>query len=267
MGQSKTDYSAFDHPDILAFLFHPRPEDFSAPLPENAESVVIPVSGGEQIGACFHRAGQDAPTILFFHGNGEIVADYNDIAPLYNQIGLNFFPVDYRGYGRSTGRPSVSAMMNDCRDVFDFIGKWLETNGYPGPLIVMGRSLGSACALELAAACPDKIDALIIESGFAYALPLLRLLGIPVESLNLQEEDGFRNIDKIRPFTKPALIIHAQYDHIIPFSDGQALYDACQSEYKRMLEIKGADHNSIFFNGMEDYLQAVRKLAVSLSTG
>jgi hypothetical protein len=125
----------------------------------------------------------------------------------------------------------------------------------------MGRSLGSASALELAAAQGSRIDGLIIESGFAYAEPLLRLLGVDAGRLGFQEENGFRNVDKIRQFNKPSLIIHAEFDHIIPFADGQALYDASPAEDKTLLMIPGANHNDIFMQGLQEYLAAVKKLA------
>ena len=99
-----------------------------------------------------------------------------------------------------------------------------------------------------------------MESGFAYAGPLLRLLGIDIKALGLSEEEGFRNIDKIRTFAKPTLIIHAEYDHIIPFSDGQALYDASPATDKEMLKIPGANHNDIFLRGIEAYVKSVQAL-------
>ena len=54
--------------------------------------------------------GEERPTILFFYGNGETAADYDNIAPIYNQVGLNFFVADYRGYGQSGGSPSFCSM-------------------------------------------------------------------------------------------------------------------------------------------------------------
>ena len=122
----------------------------------------------------------------------------------------------------------------------------------------MGRSLGSASVLELAATCGESVDGLIVESGFAYAAPLLQLLGIDLKALGFKEEKGFRNIDKIRNFDKPTLIIHAEFDHIIPFSDGEALYDACPSPNKTFLKIPGANHNDIFMRGLQQYLAAVK---------
>jgi hypothetical protein len=206
-------------------------------------------------------AGDGFPNILFFHGNGEIVSDYDDLGPLYNQMGLNFMVVDYRGYGDSTGTPTVSAMMQDCHTIFRFAEKWLGENGFTGPLLVMGRSLGSASALELAAHYPGRISGLIIESGFAFAAPLLRLLGAPGEVAMQAESVGFRHTDIIRGFTGPTLIIHAEYDHIIPFSDGQALFDASGAEEKRLLKIPGANHNDIFARALTEYLTAVSEMA------
>ena len=269
---SKIDYSVLDRPEVLMFLFHPRPEPRSRKTPELGPAELIPgrkdhliaVEENVVIGARFHMAEKSGCNILFFHGNGEIVADYDDFAPIFNQMGINFLAADYRGYGQSTGKPTVTGMMRDCHVIFDYVQNWLQKNNYPGPLIAMGRSLGSASVLELSFHYQDRLDALIVESGFAYAGPLLQLLGIDPQSLGFKEEAGFRNIDKIEQFEKPTLIIHAELDHIIPFSDGKALFEASPSKNKTMLAIPGANHNDIFMRGMNDYMAALRQLTDSL---
>ncbi|MCP3950870.1 MAG: alpha/beta hydrolase [Desulfobacterales bacterium] len=260
MNPAKADYTALDHPEVLAFLFHPRKELAGQAATDSAGNVFIPVADDISVGGRFHMAHLEGPNILFFHGNGEIVADYDDLGPVYNQMGINFLAVDYRGYGRSSGQPTVTNMMQDCHTVFDFARNWLQDNRYQGPLLVMGRSLGSASALELAWQHPAQMDALVIESGFAHAGPLLQLLGINLAAIGFDETQGFGHIDKMKTFKKPTLIIHAEYDHIIPFSDGQALFDACPSPAKSFLKIAGANHNDIFMRGMADYLAAIKKL-------
>jgi fermentation-respiration switch protein FrsA (DUF1100 family) len=105
------------------------------------------------------------------------------------------------------------------------------------------------------------MSGLIIESGFAYAGPLLRLLGINPEAIGFKEEKGFRNLAKIKTWDKPALIIHAEHDQIIPFAEGQALYEACPSSEKTLLKIPFADHNDIFARGLREYLREVEALA------
>ncbi len=260
---SKIDYSHLDHREILMFLFHPRPEMGVQPM-ENAHDVMIPVEEEVAVGGRFFIAGPHSPNILFFHGNGEIVGDYQDLGEAYTRLGINFLPVDYRGYGRSSGQPTITAMMRDSHVIFDYATGWLKENGHDGPFIVMGRSLGSSSALELVSCYGREIDGLIIESGFAYAEPLLELLGINIKAMGISEEKGFRNIDKIRTFGKPALIIHAERDHIIPFSDGQALHDACPSQDKRLLMIPGANHNDILLRGLHEYMAAVAELVGKL---
>ena len=79
------------------------------------------------------------------------------------------------------------------------------------------------------------------------------------------EESGFRNIDKIKKFNKPTLIIHAEFDHIIPYSEGQSLFDASAAKDKKLLQIPGANHNDIFARGLSAYLTAIQNLVESLS--
>ncbi|MCP4021906.1 MAG: alpha/beta hydrolase [Desulfobacteraceae bacterium] len=255
-------YSILDQPLVLAHLFHPRREDSYRPLSDNRDDLMISVDETEKIGASFHHADNLGPVILFFHGNGEIVSDYDDIGILFARMGINFCVADYRGYGSSTGHPTVSSMMSDCRTIYLFLKAYLEKKSYTGPVCIMGRSLGSAPALELAATYPEAFKTLIIESGFAYAGPLLRTIGVSPEAIGFEENLGFENIDKIKLVTKPSLIIHAQFDHIIPFSDGQALYDASPSKEKQLLEVKDANHNDIFLRGMDSYLFAVKNVCL-----
>ncbi len=228
MKSSKADYAALDRTEVLACLFHPREEYAGHAAAVSAREVLIPVADDVVVGGRFHMAHPEGPNILFFHGNGEIVADYDDQGPVYNQMGINFLPVDYRGYGRSSGRPTVTAMMQDCHTIFDFTRHWLRDNRYRGPLVVMGRSLGSASAIELAWQNPGQMDALVIESGFAFAGPLLQLLGVNLAAIGFEEIKGFGHIDKI------------------------------------FLKIPGANHNDIFMRGMTDYLSAIKSLAESL---
>jgi pimeloyl-ACP methyl ester carboxylesterase len=256
-----SDYSHLDSPEILVRIFHPRPEYESIARVPNAIDVLIPVENNILVAGRFHITDKSGPNILFFHGNGEIVSDYDDLGPLYNRMGINFLVMDYRGYGRSAGRPTVSNMMRDCHAILEFTNRWLEENGYGGAFIVMGRSLGSASALELITHHKDLINGLVLESSFAHTVPFLELLGINTSKIGFREEKGFRNLEKIQTWNKATLIIHAEYDHIFPFSEGQALYGACLSPCKTLLRIPGANHNDIFMRGLEPYMKAIKALS------
>jgi hypothetical protein len=256
---SRIDYSALDRLEPVRYLFYPRP-DYS-PQRTESEHVLIPVEQDVAIDSAFYIWDNAAPIILFFHGNGEIVSDYDQVSELYARAGLNFIIADYRGYGRSTGTPSITGMMRDCHTIYEFVRSRLRDKGCSGPFIVMGRSLGSASALEILAGHGDTVDGLIIESGFAQTQTLLDLIGIKMKNVNLTEEDGFRNLDKIRTFGKPTLIIHAEHDHLLPFSEGQLLYESSPAQEKKLLKIAGADHNDILERDTESYMKAIRSLA------
>jgi fermentation-respiration switch protein FrsA (DUF1100 family) len=83
--------------------------------------------------------------------------------------------------------------------------------------------------------------------------------------MGIREEEGLRNIDKVRKFYKPVRFIHAEYDHIIPFSDAQALFDACPARDKKLLKIPGADHNTIFYHGLNEHMNTIKDLVQTLT--
>lgn len=266
MQSGNDNFSVLDDPRVLAYLFHPRHEPGYRPRCEERQDMMIPVGREVQISASFHFREKQAPVLLFFHGNGEIVSDYDDIGMLFNQSGLNFFVVDYRAYGRSTGTPTVSRMMRDCHAIADFVKQFMADNHLTGPLCVMGRSLGSASAIELASKRPSDFKCLIVESGFALIGPLLETLGLKPEMIGFARGQVTENIDKIKQVTIPCLIIHARFDHIIPYSDAMDLFETCASEKKGMLEIKDANHNDIFFKGRARYLEQVGNICLAHSS-
>ena len=260
------DYNVLDTHEVLGALFHPRKTAGPRQDTPAFKELLIPVDADTAIGACFHTPHAAGPAILFFHGNGEVAPDYDDIGPLFGRLGINFIVVDYRGYGCSSGRPTVSSMMTDCHRILDFIIDWLADNGFDGPRIVMGRSLGSAPAIELSMRHADRIDGLVVESGFAWAGPLLRLLGVDPDRIGFDESKGFANVDKIKKVTMPTAIIHAEFDHIIPYSDGEALHAACSAVDKTLVKIPGANHNDIFMRGLDRYLETISNLARKLDS-
>jgi len=265
MTETSYDYSKLDQPEVLRILFHPRRETGKAHTPPNAVDNGITVDEGVRIHTRFHLSGKEEPNILFFHGNGEIVSDYDTIGPYYTKAGMNFLAADYRGYGRSSGTPTVSSMLEDSHRILGEVREWLAAAGYTGPLLIMGRSLGSAAALELAASHADDIAGLIIESGFATTLPLLMTLGVDVAGLGITEEDGFRNVRKISSFTKPTLFIHGQYDEIIPVNAAAILQAQSPARNKELQIVPGASHNTIISSTGELYFTVIKRFCNKIS--
>lgn len=251
--------SVLDREDVLNVLFYPRPE-FGPITPESEITPVrISIDSDVAVGAHLHWAGEGGPLILFFHGNGEIACDYADIGSLYRGMGISFLATDYRGYGTSDGRPTSAALLDDAARVFEQVPNILSKQDLkPGPIFVMGRSIGSAAAIHIAAAAQDGIAGLILDSPFALTFELIRRLGGPIDLADADEADGFGSLDKISKVTAPTLIIHGELDRIIPIADAVALHDASAATDKRLVRIPNAGHNDLFFIGNEAYLTAIR---------
>jgi hypothetical protein len=252
------DYSKIDRPEINDVLFYPRHEPVCITGNNHTKTIMIPLTSGEVISGIWAQADNPRGCILQFHGNGELACEYLDVAGIFVQLHVSFICVDYRGYGHSSGKPTATTLIEDSHDIFRYVQERLLQKNES--LLVMGRSLGSAAALEIAAAYGKEINGLIIESGFAETMPLLRTLGADTTSLKIKEEDGFANIEKIKCFTNPLLIIHAREDVLITLDQGEKLFAVSGSEHKKFLKIPDAGHNDVFFTGMKNYLAAVNEL-------
>lgn len=248
--------SILDLPEIINFLFYPRKET-AWDMPEYAEQFDVTTRDGVRINARFYLSAPDNPHILFFHGNGEIAQDYDDIGRIFQEFNISFLVADYRGYGRSEGHPSVTSMMSDAHEILDALKDWLNKKNRKGPLWAMGRSLGSAPAIELAASYPEKLKGLIVESGFAETISLLKRLGINTGTLEFKKDQVFSNAAKIKNFSGPTLIIHAQYDQIIPFSHGEELFRSSTAEIKKIHMVPDADHNTILMKAGMSYFELI----------
>jgi hypothetical protein len=247
-----------DRTEITQLLFHPIQVARKTP-PAGAIDIDIPVADGVTIGCRLHSHATTSPTLIFFHGNGEIIPDYDEIGPMYVREGLNFLVAEYRGYGWSTGKSQASTLLPDSNAVFLALREWLQDRGYTGVLFVMGRSLGSASAIDVAVNHGEAISGLIIESGFAKTLPLAKVLGVDLAQMGISEEQTFNNNDKIAKFTKPTFILHGQYDQLIPLWQAEALHAASGAKSKELQIVPGADHNTLIAVAGPLYFQVIRK--------
>jgi len=148
-------------------------------------------------------------------------------------------------------------MISDARAVFQNYMNFLEERSLTGPIFIMGRSIGSAPALELAAMHHDEIAGLIIESGFAHTYRLMVNLGVDPDLLDPSRESLISNLEKVKLVKSPLLVIHGEMDEIIPLSDGMDLYNCASSVSREILIIPGAGHNTLMLYGLEEYLNAV----------
>ncbi|MCX8117904.1 MAG: alpha/beta hydrolase [Desulfobacterota bacterium] len=248
------DYTLLDHPLLLSFIFYPRKE--VTPCPANGFDLMVPVGPSVSVACRFYLGRPEWPSILFFHGNGEVASDYDGTAFFYHQKGTNLIVADYRGYGASTGTPTLTDLVSDAPKILEAVREELrKRNAHPG-LYVMGRSLGSISAIELAYRHQDSFRGMLIESGFTSVVRIIRHLGIPAPLSPLEEIDR-ACVGMIEQIRLPTLILHGQNDTLVPFEEAEDLYRHLGSEKKELLMIPGATHNDILIVGLKRYFDAI----------
>ena len=249
------DYAMLDRAGASELIFYPRPD--YEPAPPGASDHLIEVAAGVAIAARWYAFDASYPTILYFHGNGEIASDHDSIAPLYRDAGANLFVAEFRGYGRSNGRPAFAHLVADAHPVAERFHMLLDGGGFSQRRFIMGRSLGSHPALELAARAPGRFRGLIVESGAAGLRRMLERFGLNAEEGPAAELVAAHEA-KIRSIGLPLLVIHGEYDELIPLEHALELYDLLAAVERELVVIPGAGHNDLLWGGRRQYFEAIR---------
>jgi alpha-beta hydrolase superfamily lysophospholipase len=250
------DYSVFDHPFFLRFIFYPRKD--STPCPEHAFDLSVEVGEKVSVFCRFYTGHPQWPWILFFHGNGEVVCDYDEISPFYHQKGINLVVADYRGYGASSGTPTLSDLLQDAHTIYKRVREELTQKNLRKDLWVMGRSLGSIYALELAYHYQKEMKGLLIESGFPSIVRIMMHLGIPFQERGLEKIDQ-ECLERIQKIFLPSLILHGEKDGLVPLQNAKDIYQHLGTREKELLVIPSATHNDIMIVGLKTYFNAIQR--------
>ncbi len=193
-------------------------------------------------------AKEPVASLLFCHGNGGNISYRIDSLKQFHSIHLNTFIFDYRGYGKSEGRLSEAGTYLDAQAAF----QWLENHTPQLPLVIFGRSLGAAIAIDVAT--KTNASALICESAFT-SVPAIGRELFPFLPVRLLCTIHYDALSKIKTVVIPVLIIHSPTDEIIPFHHSRELYEAV-SRPKQFLEIQGG-HNDGFLLSETEYLASI----------
>jgi pimeloyl-ACP methyl ester carboxylesterase len=193
---------------------------------------------GETIVLWHAEAKPGMPTILFFHGNGGEVSDRHDRMAFYQGQGFGALFVSYRGYGASTGKISEQGFITDALAAHDFL---LARGVAPEEIAVVGESLGSGVAVQLAALRP--VAALVLEAPFTAAVDVAAEV-YPWLPVRLLMKDQFRSRDVIGKVKVPLLIVHGDADRVIPVAQGRRLFEMA-NEPKELVIFPGDGHDAI----------------------
>lgn len=236
------------------FVYRPLRDVFYTPadLGLDFEKVALRTTDGLKIRGWYVPADNAELTLLFCHGNGGNIVHRLDSISIFNELGLNCFIFDYRGYGKSHGQPSEQGTYLDAESAF----RWLvnEKHVSPDNIIIFGRSLGASVAAHLAGSV--KARALILESGFTSYVDIGKKF-YPYMPVRLFARFSYNTISYVKKVHCPVMIIHSRNDEIVPFEFGLQLYEAA-NEPKDFVEIFG-NHNDGFLISGELYKKAWAK--------
>ncbi len=252
-----------DHPTISGVVFAPRKRKIPEKLEPNIKVLNFDISDNISIGGFFFGTKTENPTILLFHGNGEIASDYQSLSQIFLGCNVNLAVVDFRGYGFSSGEPYYTSLISDALPVYNALRQWMDEKNYCDSLFVQGRSLGSVCAAEIGAQNPSNLRGIIFESGFASIYNMMtNLFRVSSPHLTPDSLKEYSNDIRVQKFKVPTLIIHGTIDRLIPYSESEMLYQNLPKNIeKKLVLINGAGHNSIlsftqdYFLPLSDFVQ------------
>jgi len=237
-------------PLLNALLYFPARELLAAPAVEHHDLAFASADGERLHGWWVPAAGEPRAHVLFLHGNAGNIGDRVPHVELLAGAGLDVLAFDYRGYGRSSGRPSERGTYLDARAALAELRRRPGVD--PRRIVYLGESLGGAVALELALHAPPA--ALVLQSTFTSIRDMARLHYplIPRAAV----PDAYPSLRLVTGLRAPLLCLHGDRDEIVPLLHGEALCDAAP-EPKRMHVLAGVAHNDVLARAAGEWLEAI----------
>ena len=243
---------AFFYPKVEnSFVYYPA-RDYTM-LPSDwglmFEDLPFEARDGTKLHGWYFPGSGKGPVVLFSHGNAGNISDRIDNIRRLLDCGLQVFIYDYRGYGKSAGKPSEAGIYEDGLAAWDALVK--QKNILPDNIVLFGRSLGVAVAIEIAT--KRKARALIIESAFTSTKDMAKGMFL-FQLFSPFLPAHYNNLAKIKGVSIPKLIIHGTNDELVPFRMGKELYDSALDP-KTFFPIRGAGHNDTYVVGGKVYFE------------
>ena len=221
---------------VRSMIFPASQAPFPEPRPEEGWSVsrYETTDGLRLAGAFFTPPAPDLPVLLYFHGNAEAAAHNLALAADLRARGCGVFLAEYRGYGGLDGSPSEEGLYADGEAAL----AELRRLGVPPPRVVLvGRSLGSGVAVELATR--HRVAAVVLVSAYTSLVDMGRIVVGPLAPLVVR--DRFDSLGKIGRIAAPLVLLHGSLDDVVPVAMGRRL--AAARPGARWVEVPGTSHN------------------------
>jgi hypothetical protein len=241
------------------FVFRPSAEPVEGWQPPGlgVEECTFPTRDGLRLYGWWHAGEGDdpgrRPVLLWCHGNAGNVTHRAEHLRMLAERGLAVFLFDYRGYGRSEGKPSERGLYMDGEAAYRYLTA--ERGIEPERIICLGRSLGGAVALHVA--MRQKTAAVILESALEDVASIVRRK-VRLLPLALFVRNRFDVLGRVRRLNVPLLVVHGSQDRAVPVEEGRAVYAAASSP-KQIYLVEGAGHYDTYQVGGDEYYRTLRE--------
>ena len=219
-------------------------------IPEGVKEVYITTEDNELL-QCFFVANKSSKKIvIYFHGNaGNIYDRLPELIDL-SRTGANILGVGYRGYGKSSGKPSEKGIYKDGLASLKYVSEIL---GYPSDkTFICGRSIGTATAVHISV--KKKIAGIILITPMTSGRELAKYHGFG--PFSVIAGNTFNNIEKCSDILSPVLIIHGDKDEVVPWAMGKKIYDTLKIT-KKIVTIERGYHNDLEFSNPQLYWNSI----------
>jgi hypothetical protein len=223
-----------------ALIFFPAkyPEGLWQPKGLTYEDAWFTAADGTRLHGWYCPNANPRAVVLFAHGNAGNLSHRADALRIFQQrLGCSIMVFDYRGYGRSEGKPSEAGILADARAARAWLAQ--RTNLSEDRLVLLGESLGGAVMVDLAAERGAR--GLILENTFS-SLPDVAKYHLPWLPLKLLMRTRFDSLSKIDRYHGPLLMCHGTGDRTVPVELARKLFDRA-NEPKQLVIVPGGDHN------------------------
>ena len=239
----------------LIFLPTTLAKEYRYEFNEPFEEIFLTADDGAVLNAIHFRRENPYGVILYFHGNAGDLSRWGSITEFFARKNYDVVVMDYRTYGKSTGRLSEQALFDDGQLFYDYTSQQYEES----VITLYGRSLGTAIAAKLAS--QNRPKRLILETPY-YSLMDVAKDRFPFLPLKWLLKYKLNTYEFIKEVDCPVTIFHGTDDHVVPYESGRRLFDVVPGSHKNMVTIEHGEHNNLirfdtYLTGIQAVLDTV----------
>ncbi len=235
----------------LLFLPTTLAADYEFTSQYNFEELMLKTEDNAALNAIHYKTKKPNGVILYFHGNAGDLSRWSKICEFFVAKNYDVLVMDYRSYGKSTGKLSEQTFYDDAQLFYNYLLKQY----HPSEITVYGRSLGTGMATYIAS--KNKIKQLILETPYSSIVDVAkhRFPIFPIKALlkyTFPSKDFIKNVDC------PITIFHGTDDSVVPFKLGKKLAKEAKEGQINFITINGGNHNNLI--AFDDYVKGIDKV-------